>query len=622
MSANTESVIEPVIELARFDAKAFLARAPESPGVYRMLDAAGTILYVGKAKDLKKRLSSYFRSTGLAAKTAALVGHIADIQLTATHTETEALLLENHLIKQHHPRYNVLMRDDKSYPEIFLGSSHSFPRLGYHRGPHRLVGRYFGPYPSSWAVKETLSLLQKVFRLRDCVDHEFVNRSRPCMQYQIKRCTAPCVGFISQEAYAQDVNDAQAFLEGRSQQVIHTLVSRMEQAAEKLAFEEAGILRDRIGHLRAVSEKQYISTQGGSVDVLACAQEGGVACVEVLTIRDGRNLGGRAYFPKNTEGRSEGEILSAFIGQMYLERDTPRELLLSHAPDERALLAQALSNTAGHSVRLQSAPRGDRARWVDMARHNAQLALGQRLASRSNQLVRLEALSAALGLQSLPQRIECFDISHTLGESTVASCVVFGTEGALKAAYRRYNIEGITPGDDYAAMQQALERRFAKAVREDGALPQVLLIDGGAGQVARAQDVVQALGLSDVVMIVGVAKGVARRAGEETLLLAAKIGHQTRVLDVPAHSPALHLIQQVRDEAHRFAITGHRAQRAKTRETSSLESIAGIGSQRRQQLLKHFGGIQALSRAGVEDIASVPGISTALAQRIYDHFHA
>ncbi|MEW5837549.1 MAG: excinuclease ABC subunit UvrC [Pseudomonadota bacterium] len=622
MSATTESAAP---EQRAFDFRAFLARAPETPGVYRMLDAEGVILYVGKAKDLKKRLASYFRPTGLAPKTAALVSKIADIQLTATHTETEALLLENHLIKQHRPRYNVLMRDDKSYPEIFLGTSHAFPRLAYHRGPHRQPGRYFGPYPNSWAVKETLNLLQKVFHVRDCAEHEFNTRSRPCMQYQIKRCTAPCVGLISQEDYARDVRDAQSFLEGRSQQVIHALVERMEQAAVNLAFEEAGVLRDRISQLRAVSEKQYISTQGGSVDVLACAQAGGVACVEVLTIRDGRNLGGRAYFPKNTAEHDEGEILSAFISQMYLQRETPRELLISHALPDRILLERALSESAGHVVHLQSAPRGERARWVDMARHNAQLALGQRLASRGNQRARMESLSQALGFDALIQRIECFDISHTLGESTVASCVVFGVEGALKTDYRRYNIEGITAGDDYAAMQQALERRFAKAVQEDdpknGTLPEVLLIDGGAGQVARAQDVLQSLQLNEKVMIVGVAKGVERKPGEETLLLAAQRGHATSVLDLPVHSPGFHLIQQVRDEAHRFAITGHRARRAKTRETSSLESIAGIGSQRRQQLLKHFGGLQALQRAGVEDICSVPGISAALAQRIYDHFH-
>ncbi len=616
MSANTEGTD------AGFDAKAFLARAPETPGVYRMLDASGTILYVGKAKDLKKRLASYFRSHGLAPKTAALVSHVADIQLTATHTETEALLLENHLIKQHHPRYNVLMRDDKSYPEIFLGIRHDFPRLAYHRGPHREQGRYFGPYPNSWAVKETLSLLQKIFRLRDCAEHEFNTRSRPCMQYQIKRCTAPCVGLVTQADYAQDVKDAQAFLEGRSQQVIHALVERMEQAAEKLAFEQAGILRDRISQLRAVSEKQYISTQGGSVDVLACAQAGGIACVEVLSIRDGRNLGGRAYFPKNTAEHDEGEILTAFIGQMYLAREMPRELLLSHPLHDRAMLEQALSAHVGHAVRIQAAPRGERARWVDMARHNAELALGQRLASRGNQQNRMEALSRALGFEQLIQRVECFDISHTLGESTVASCVVFGLEGALKTAYRRYNIEGITAGDDYAAMQQALERRFAKAVHDDVVLPEVLLIDGGAGQVARAQDVLQSLQLGDKVMIVGVAKGVARKPGEETLLLAARRGHDTQILDLPSHFPGFHLIAQVRDEAHRFALTGHRARRAKTRETSSLESIAGIGSLRRQQLLKHFGGLQALSRAGVEDICSVPGISAALAQRIYDHFHS
>ncbi|MEW6764769.1 MAG: excinuclease ABC subunit UvrC [Pseudomonadota bacterium] len=610
MSATTEA--------CGFDSRAFLARAPETPGVYRMLDAAGSILYVGKAKNLKKRLASYFRSSGLAPKTAALVRQIADIQLTATHTETEALLLENHLIKQHRPRYNVLMRDDKSYPEIFLGTGHIYPRLGYHRGPHRQPGRYFGPYPSALAVKETLNLLQKVFRLRDCADHEFANRSRPCMQYQIKRCTAPCVGFISREDYARDVQDAAGFLEGRSQQVIHTLVERMEQAADRLAFEEAALLRDRISQLRAVSEKQYVSTQGGSVDVLACEQAGGIACVEVLTIRDGRNLGGRAYFPKNAEELDQGEILTAFIGQMYLERNPPRELLVSHALPERPLLEQALSESSGHAVRIQAAPRGERARWVEMARHNAQLALGQRLASRGSQQARLEALRAALDMTDAPQRIECFDISHTMGESTVASCVVFGPEGPLKAAYRRYNIQDITPGDDYAAMKQALERRFGRAVQEDGALPDLLLIDGGAGQVTQAEEVLAGLGLSGKIMVVGVAKGPERRPGEETLLLAGS----RRELDLPPHSPALHLIQQVRDEAHRFAITGHRARRAKSRDTSSLENIAGVGGKRRQQLLKHFGGLQALSRAGVEDIASVPGISAALAQRIYDHFHS
>jgi excinuclease ABC subunit C len=582
-----------------------------------MLDAEGVVLYVGKARNLKKRLASYFRKTHIAPKTAALVARIADIQLTATHTETEALLLENHLIKQHRPRYNVLMRDDKSYPEIFLGTAHAYPRLGYHRGPHREPGRYFGPYPNSVAVRETLSLLQKVFRLRDCADHEFANRSRPCMQYQIKRCTAPCVGYVSREDYARDVCDAQLFLEGRSQQVIHALVERMEQAAEQLAFEEAAMLRDRISQLRAVSERQYVSTQGGSVDVLACVQGGGMSCVEVLTIRDGRNLGGRAYFPKNTEGLGEGEVLAAFIGQVYLERDPPRELLVSHAPLERELLEQALSEASGHAVRIQASPRGERARWVEMARQNASLALGQRLASRGSQELRREALREALGLDAPPSRIECFDISHTLGESTVASCVVFGPEGPLKTAYRRYNIQDITPGDDYAAMEQALERRFGRAVREHGPLPEVLLIDGGVGQVARAQAVLATLGLTDALLVIGVAKGPERRPGEETLLLAS----HGRELDLPAHSPALHLIQQVRDEAHRFAITGHRARRGRTRATSTLEAIPGVGGKRRQQLLKHFGGLQALSRAGVEDIASVPGISKALAQRIYDHFH-
>lgn len=605
------------IDKTTFDHRSFLAQAPDTPGVYQMLDAQGEVLYVGKAKNLKKRLASYFRRTGLSPKTASLVSKIADIQLTATHTETEALLLENHLIKQHRPRYNVLMRDDKSYPEIFLGTGHDYPRLAYHRGAHREPGRYFGPYPNTLAVRETLHLLQKVFRLRDCADHEFAHRSRPCMQYQIKRCTAPCVGFISREAYAQDVRDAQLFLEGRSQQVIHTLVERMEQAAAHLAFEEAALLRDRIQQLRAVTERQYISTQGGSVDVLACVQDGGVACVEVITIRDGRNLGGRAFFPQNTEGLSEGEILTAFISQIYFERDPPKELLLSHPLPEPDLLEQALREACGYTVRLQVSPRGERARWIAMARQNALLALGRHLASRSHMQTRLESLCEVLGLSKIPQRIECFDISHTQGEGTVAACVVFSADGPLKSAYRRYNIDGITPGDDYAAMTQALQRRFARAVREEGTVPELLLIDGGIGQVGCAKTVLASLGLTDTVRVIGVAKGPDRRAGEETLLLA----ESGRMLHLPAHSPALHLIQQVRDEAHRFAIQGHRARRAKRRETSSLETIPGIGSKRRQLLLKHFGGLQALSRAGVEDIARVPGISMALAQRIYEHFH-
>ncbi len=608
MSATTEVVA--------FDHRGFLACAPETPGVYRMLDARGAILYVGKAKNLKKRLASYFRKSGLAHKTASLVSRIAEIQLTATHTETEALLLENHLIKQHHPPFNVLLRDDKGYPEIFLGTLHDFPRLAYHRGTRREPGRYFGPYPHATAVRETISLLQKVFRLRDCADHEFANRSRPCMQYQIGRCSAPCVNLIAREDYAQDVRDAQDFLEGRSQEVIHNLVARMERAAERLAFEEAARWRDRIAQLRAISERQYVSTQGGSVDVLACAQSGGLFCVEVMTIRDGRNLGGRAYFPANTEGMSEAEVLAAFIGQVYLQRDPPRELLLSHLPAEREWLEQALGEASGHAVRIKTSARGERVRWLKMAEQNALLALGQRLASRGNLAQRFEALREALGLAAPPRRIECFDISHTLGESTMASCVVFGPEGARKAAWRRYAIRDITPGDDYAAMEQALRRRFERALKERGELPDLLLIDGGAGQLARAQSVLATLGLDDAMQVIGVAKGPERRPGEETLLLGGG-----RELILPPHAPALHLIQQVRDEAHRFAIAGHRAGRARSRQTSSLEAIPGVGGKRRQQLLRHFGGLQALSRAGVEDIASVPGISAALAQRIYDHFH-
>ncbi len=604
-----------------FDARDFLRTVPGRPGVYRMLDAEGTVIYVGKARNLKKRLASYFRANLDSPKTRVLVAKIHDIEITVTHTETEALLLENNWIKRYKPRYNVLYRDDKSFPWIFL-SDHEFPRLGPHRGARRAKGRYFGPYPSAGAVRETLRLLQKVFPVRQCEDSFYNNRSRPCLQYQIKRCPAPCTGLADPQAYAEDVRHAVMFLEGKSSEVIDALVKRMEAASAALEFEQAARYRDQIAALRRVQETQYISGEKGEVDVLAAAIEGGMGCVQVFSIRGGRNLGNRTWYPRlegALEAGEEGALLERFVAQHYLRPGAmvPAEILLSHAVESREALEEALSGEAGHRVRLRHALRGQRARWVAMAADNARQSLAIRLNSRASQLARLEALQEALELDELPTRLECFDISHTRGEATVASCVVFDTAGPRKSDYRRFNIEGITPGDDYAAMHQALSRRYRRLKAGEGALPDVLFIDGGKGQVAQAAAVFDELGIRGVTLV-GVAKGPGRKPGLETLHLSAR---EAEII-LPADSAALHLVQQIRDEAHRFAITGHRQRRQRRRNTSLLEAIPGLGSKRRQRLLKQFGGLQEVARAGIEDLSRVPGISTRLAQQIYDAFHA
>ncbi len=604
-----------------FDAKSFLRTVPGKPGVYRMLDAGGTVIYVGKARDLRKRLSSYFRRNLDSPKTRVMVAKIADIQITVTHTETEALLLENNWIKRYKPRYNVLYRDDKSYPWIFL-SDHPFPRLGPHRGARRAKGRYFGPYPSAGAVRETLRLLQKVFPVRQCEDSFFNNRSRPCLQYQIKRCTAPCTGLADPDQYAEDVRHAVMFLEGKSNAVIDELVQRMEAASAELAFEQAARYRDQIAALRRVQETQYISGEKGEVDVVAAAVAQGMGCVQVFSIRGGRNLGNRTWFPRHEgglEAGEEAELLERFLAQHYLQagRDVPAEILLSHAIDSRAALEEALAAETGHRVALKHALRGQRARWMAMAEENARQALAIRANSQASQLARLEALQEVLELDEIPARLECFDISHTRGEATVAACVVFDTAGPRKSDYRRFNIRDITPGDDYAAMHQALTRRYRRLKAGEAPLPDVLFIDGGKGQVQQARDVLEELGI-DGVTLVGVAKGPDRKPGYETLYLS---GPDTEII-LPTDSRALHLIQQIRDEAHRFAITGHRQRRQRRRTTSPLEAIPGLGPKRRQQLLKQFGGLQEVARAGVEDLRRVPGISTRLARQIYDAFHA
>ena len=597
-----------------FDHKTFLRSLTPGPGVYRMLNAQGQVMYVGKAKNLRRRVGSYF-TRAANRRIASMVAQIQGIEITATHTEAEALLLENNLIKEHKPRYNVLLRDDKSYPYLFL-SDEEFPRLAFHRGARRSKGRYFGPYPSASAVRETLQLLQKLFPVRQCEDSYFRNRSRPYLQYQIQRCTAPCVGFVKPDIYWQDVRDTELFLEGKASDVIERWVRKMEAASERLEYEEAAHLRDQIGALRSVQEKQYVSGERGDLDIVAVAAEGAVACVQLFYVRQGRNLGNKSLFPRSGDGAEPSEIISAFIAQHYLGRAVPQQILVNVEPEDKAVLEESLSLQAERKVTIQSRPRGERARWLKMAVDNAALALASRLASAGSARARLGALQTALGLVDLPQRMECFDISHTQGDQTVASCVVFVDGAPSKADYRRFNIAGITPGDDYAAMRQALDRRYKRVLAGEGRLPDILLIDGGLGQLTVAGDIMAELGV-DGVLLLGVAKGPDRRPGMEQLFLLGR----SAALILPADSPALHLVQQIRDEAHRFAITGHRQRRGKAKKRSVLEDINGIGPKRRARLLKQFGGLQGLSRAGIEDISTVEGVSEKLAQEIYAAFH-
>ena len=602
-----------------FDSKAFVQNLTGAPGVYRMLNDRGEVLYVGKARNLRKRVASYFARGAHSGKTHAMLQRVAGIEVTVTHTENEALLLEDNLIKTLKPRYNILLRDDKSYPYIHI-SDHEFPRLGFHRGAHKEKGRYFGPYPSASSVRESLGLLQKVFPIRQCEDSVFRNRSRPCLQYQIKRCTAPCVGYISAEAYAEDVRHAALFLDGQSQAVVEAMAKRMDAAAAALDYETAAHYRDRIAALRQVQERQSVSGEKGDADIIAIVLENGAACIGVTFIRNGRNLGSKPFFPRLGEVAGAGEILMAFLSQYYLGKPVPPQVYLNHAVPDKDWLEAVFTQQVGHAVRITSQPRGLRRRWVKLAELNVHDALRRYLNDRASLRNRFEALQEALGLEAVPERIECFDISHTQGEATVASCVVFNPEGPLKSDYRRFNIDGIEPGDDYAAMTQALTRRY-KRLRDEagdgaGRFPDLLLIDGGIGQLGAAETALHELGVEGV-RLVGVAKGEERKPGKERLFLS---GLEAPTI-LPADSLALHLIQQIRDEAHRFAITGHRQRRAKARTASVLEKIPGIGDRRRQALLRHLGGLQEVTRAGVEDLARVPGISPALARRIYTIFH-
>ena len=598
-----------------FDAKSFLASLSTHPGVYRMLGEDGEILYVGKARNLKNRVSSYFIGKPQSAKTMAMVQQIANVEVTVTASDTEALLLEYNLIKKHRPRYNVTLRDDKSFPYLHLSTQQDFPRISFYRGARKLPGKFFGPYPSASATRETLALLQKLFRLRPCEDSYYANRSRPCLQYQIQRCSAPCVGLVSKEAYAQDVQDAIKVLGGRSDELVGELAKRMEAAAAELQFERAARLRDQINALKSIQAGQVISRGSGDFDAVALTGENGQYCVAVVFVRGGRNLGSTNFFPK--AGLEEGaEVLSAFLAQYYLSRAVPSEILVNLAVEDADVLAATLSERAGHSVEIRANIRGTRARTLDMARMNAEVGLRMRAADRASVTLQLEELRKALDLPSAPQRLECFDISHTMGEATVASCVVFGPEGPTKADYRRFNIEGLAPGDDYGAMKQALTRRYARIKRGEAPIPDVLLIDGGPGQLAQAQAVLAELQIEGVVLV-GVAKGADRRAGQERLFLAG----QTAPIVLPSDSPALHAIQRVRDEAHRFAIAGHRGRRAKARRESQLESIPGLGPRKRRELLRQFGGWQGVARASQDDLAKVPGIGPQLAQAIFESLH-
>ena len=601
-----------------FDPKPILDSLPPLPGVYRFFNGKGEVLYVGKARQLKKRVASYFQKTNVSPRIRLMVSHIARIETTVTRSEAEALLLENNLIKSLKPRYNILFRDDKSYPYIVL-TGDEFPRLTYYRGAPDRRHQYFGPYPNSYAAKESIQLLQKIFRIRTCEDSVFNNRTRPCLLHQIHRCTAPCVKLISAEDYQADIRNAVLLLQGKQQEVEQTLRAAMERAAESQHYEEAAALRNQLRALHTVQQKQFVESTGGvtDADIIALAQQDGMVCVNLAMVRGGRHLGDKSFFPEHAEDLSADEIVQAFIAQHYLNRSVPPLLVLDAACGDETL-AQLLSEQAGRTVKISMAASGERRQWLEMGQRNALLALQQRKVQQGGQKLRLERLREWLDMPDL-QRIECFDISHTMGEATVASCAVYENLDMRPAQYRRYNIAGITPGDDYAAMRQALTRRYQKLAedgpKEEGARPDLILIDGGLGQLRIAMDVMHELGLNDL-MLVGVAKGEERKAGQEQLIFPDGKAKQLRSDD-----PALHLIQQIRDEAHRFAITGHRARRGKTRTASSLEEISGVGDKRRRSLLTHFGGLREVVQASVEQLCQVKGISKALAEKIYQQLH-
>ena len=597
-----------------FDHKTFLRNVGAAPGIYQMFDEAGDLLYVGKAKSLKRRLSSYFRETGLSIKTAAMMQKVADVQVTITHTENEALILESNLIKEHKPRYNILLRDSKSYPFIHIDDSHDYPRLTFYRGDRSQAGRYFGPYPSVAAVRDTLALIQKVLPVRQCDDVFFSNRSRPCLQHQIKRCSAPCVKLISKERYAKDIELTSLFLQGKDDSLNKLLQKNMEQASENLQFEQAAGWRDRIHALRRVQSHQAITSGHSDIDLITVATLHGKACVEVTFIRGGRHSGSNGHFPKVPLDFSQAEILSAFITQYYFNRAAPKQIIVGSRIDDSNELEAWLSEQSNHKVTIVHSVRGVRKDWLAMAQVNVIERLKRKQAESQSVQQRLDALAKALNHDEAITRIECFDISHTQGAQTVASCVVFTEQGITKSDYRRYNIKNITPGDDYAAMRQAIERRYKRVLQEEAKLPDVLLIDGGKGQLSSAVEIINELQINSI-LLVGVAKGEGRKPGLETLFLEG----QKMGIKLAANSSAMHLVQQVRDEAHRFAIAGHRAKRGKVQTQSILQEIPGVGAKRRQLLLKHFGGLQGIQQAGIKDLSKVVGINQELAEKIYHY---
>ncbi|MDQ2994459.1 MAG: excinuclease ABC subunit UvrC [Pseudomonadota bacterium] len=600
-----------------FNREEFLKTLASAPGVYQMFNAENTVIYVGKARNLKKRVSNYFSGSEKDPKTKSLVENIAYIIVTITHTENEALLLESSLIKKLHPRYNILLRDDKSYPYLFLSAHPDFPRMDFHRGAKKGKGTYFGPYPSAGSVRETLALLQKLFKVRQCSDSFFSNRSRPCLQYQIQRCTAPCVNYVTPENYQQQVRHAKLFLQGKSEAIINELIAKMKELSKNHDFEVAAKYRDRIGSLRRLQEKQYVVGAKGDIDIIGAVAEMNTVCLQVLSIRGGRLLGGKAYFPHTPPGATVEEVVASFLPQYYLNHvradSVPSRIVLSCNPPEKEWIEAALAEQLNVKLSIVTNVRMQQARWVNMALTNAQFALTNHLTNRLSFYRRLEALQHTLRLPDLPQRIECFDVSHTRGEATVASCVVFNGEGSLRQAYRRFNIHDVTPGDDYGALTQAIKRRYIRLKKEQQALPDILLIDGGKGQLHVAEKVLEELQVSGV-LIMSIAKGVTRKPGMELIYVS---GREHTIL-LSHDSLSMHILQQIRDEAHRFAITAQRGQLAKARNHSPLEHITGVGAKRRRALLQHFGGMQEVRRAGVEELAKVPGISRQLAQLIHD----
>jgi excinuclease ABC subunit C len=598
-----------------FDARELIRSLPHRPGVYRMYDASGETLYVGKARDLKKRVSSYFQKGAHETRIAQMLSHVARVETTVTRSEGEALLLENNLIKAEEPRYNILFRDDKSYPYVCL-TGEKFPQLRFHRGKLDRVHRYFGPFPGAGAVREGMALLQKVFQLRTCENTVFANRSRPCMLHQIQRCSGPCVGLVAVDDYAQDVQGAVLFLQGKTTEVLAQLKAQMEAASRELAFERAARIRDKITRLNQLQSRQFVeSATAGDIDVVAAAAEQGLVAVNVVMVRGGRHVGDRTWFPRHADALALPEVVSAFLAQHYVERPVPPTIIAVGAEDEDAL-AEVLSAQAGQKVDIVANPGGERRVWLAMATQNAEFAIRQKLAQKATQEDRLELLQKALGLPAEAQRIECFDVSHTMGERAVASCVIFDRLAMQTSEYRRFNVTPPEGGDDYAAMREALTRRCARIVAGEFPAPDLLVVDGGKGQVAVATDVLAEQGLHTT-RLIGIAKGPERKAGEEDIVFPDR----DAVLNLPPDHPGLHLLQQIRDEAHRFAIQGHRARRAKARTTSSLQEIAGIGAKKRQALLAHFGGLKGVQAASVDDLTRVPGVSRALAEKIFTELH-